>query len=425
MDYYRELFDLIEKQHEWRSKCINMIASENITSPAVRYAIVSDFGHRYAEGLLGGRDNGLQLFNRFYQGTRFFDRVEALTMKLAEDLFCAEHANVVPTSGTIANLAVYNALSENGDGISGLSVQAGGHISHTHISCAGVVGLRDISYAFDKDEMNIDVDESKKILLKEKPKIIMLGASLFLFPHPVGEMREIADEIDASLIYDGAHVLGLIAGKKFQEPLKEGADAITGSTHKSLPGPQGGIILCNKNIAHRIDNSAFPGLMSNHHLHHVAGLLVALAEMQEFGQEYAKQITKNAKTLAQSMYESGFNVLCEHKGFTQSHQVVVDVSSIGKGNEIANNCEESNIIINKNLLPGDSLKDTDNPSGIRLGVQELTHLGMKESEMKAVSGFFKRVAIDKENPKKVREDVSEFMKDYNKVHYCFESKLPV
>ena len=423
MDYYKELFDLIERQHKWRGSCINLIASENVTSPAVREAIVSDFGHRYAEGLLGGKSNGLQVFDRFYQGTRYFDKVEALAMKLSEDLFEAEHVNVVPISGAIANLTVYNALTNYGDKISGLEIETGGHISHTHVSCAGVVGLKDVPYAFDEKEMNIDVDKSREILLRERPRIMILGASVFLFPHPIKEMREIANEIDSTIIYDGAHVLGLIAGKRFQNPLKEGAEVFTTSTHKTFPGPQGGMILCKNKLADKIDNSAFPGLTSNHHLHHVTGLVVALIEMQKFGREYANQIIKNSKALAQAMHELGFNVLCEHKGFTESHQVLVDVSKIGRGNRIANDCEKANIILNKNLLPRDSLKDTGDPSGIRIGVPEVTHIGMKESEMTEVAEFLRRVVIDREKPEKVKKDVIEFMKDYNKVHYCFESEV--
>jgi glycine hydroxymethyltransferase len=423
MDYYRRLSDLIEKQHEWRGSCLNLIASENVTSPAVREAVISDFGHRYAEGLLGGKSNGLQLFDRFYQGTKYFDKVEALAMKLTEDLFDAEHANVVPVSGAIANLIVYNALTYYGDKISGLRVEAGGHISHTHVSCAGVVGLKDVPYVFDEREMNIDVDKSKKILLKEKPRIMILGASVFLFPHPVRELRDVADEIDSNIVYDAAHVSGLIAGRRFQNPFKEGSDVVTSSTHKTFPGPQGGMVLCRNELADRIDNSAFPGLTSNHHLHHVTGLAVALAEMHKFGEEYASQIIKNAKALAQSMHELGFKVLCEHKGFTKSHQVVVDVSELGGGREIAERCEKSNIILNKNLLPWDSLKSTGDPSGIRLGVPEVTHIGMKESEMKEIARFLGRVALDREKTGRIRDDVAEFMKDYHKVHYCFDSRI--
>ncbi|HEX54822.1 MAG TPA: serine hydroxymethyltransferase [Candidatus Altiarchaeales archaeon] len=423
MNYYDEVINLIERHHRWRGNCINMIASENITSIAVREAIVSDFGHRYAEGLLGGRnEDGLRIFNRFYQGTKYFDKIEGIAMKLAEELFEGEHANVVPISGVMANLAVYNALTKHNDKISGLTVQAGGHISHTRVSAVGVIGLREVPYVFDNYEMNIDVDKSKSILLREKPRIMMLGASLFLFPHPIKELREIANEIDAYIVYDGAHVAGLIAGGRFQRPFKEGADVFTSSTHKTFPGPQGGIIVCKKFLADKIDNSAFPGLTSNHHLHHVAGLAIALAEMKEFGRDYANQIVKNAKSLAQGLYELGFNVLCEHKDFTESHQIAVDVSEVGRGKEVAELCESANIIINKNLLPWDSLNDADNPSGIRIGVAEITRIGMKESEMKEIAEFMMRIIIKRENPDNVREDVIDFKKEFNEIHYCYQSR---
>jgi glycine hydroxymethyltransferase len=400
-----------------------MIASENVVSSAVHRAVISDFGHRYAEGLLGGRDKeGMQIFERFYQGTKIFDKVEAIAMKLAEELFRAEHANVVPISGAVANLTAYHALAKYGDTIAGLSIQSGGHISHTHVSAAGVMGLRDFPYPFDSKEMNIDVEKARKLILEKKPRIMLFGGSLFLFPHPLKEMREVADEIDAYMVYDGAHVAGLIAGGEFQDPFAEGADVVTSSTHKTLPGPQGGVILCRNYLAEKIDNAAFPGLMSNHHLHHVAGFAVALAEMKEFGKAYARQIIKNAKALASALYESGFAVLCEHKGFTESHQVAIDVSRIGGGQKIAEDFEKANIIVNKNLLPWDTLEHTANPSGVRIGVPEITRIGMKEREMEQIAEFMKRIAINREDPEKVKRDVVEFKKDYNKVKYSFDEK---
>ncbi|ODS39603.1 MAG: serine hydroxymethyltransferase [Candidatus Altiarchaeales archaeon WOR_SM1_86-2] len=419
MKYYHKILDLIDQQEEWRGSCLNMIASENIVSGAVKKAISSDFGHRYAEGVLGGRDDGMQIFDRYYQGTRIFDKVEATAMKLTEDLFNAEHSNVVPVSGVVANLVAYYSLANHGDRITGLSIQDGGHISHTHVSAAGVIGLRDIPYAFDREGMNIDVDESIKIVRENKPKIMLFGASFFLFPHPVKEMRDAADEVGAYIMYDAAHVAGLIAGGKFQNPFKEGADVITSSTHKTFPGPQGGVVMCRNELSERIDNAAFPGLMSNHHLHHVAGFAVALAEMKEFGKEYADQIIKNSKALAEELHTLGFDVLCEHKGFTQSHQVIIDVSKTGRGKKIADNFEKANMIINKNLLPWDSLKDTANPSGIRIGTPEITRIGMKEEEMKEIAGFMKRIAIDNEPPEKVKDDVVELKKGFNRVFYCF------
>ncbi|PKP53223.1 MAG: serine hydroxymethyltransferase, partial [Candidatus Altiarchaeales archaeon HGW-Altiarchaeales-3] len=367
---YNKILDLINEQEVWRENCINLIASENVISKSVRAAIASDFGHRYAEGILTVNDR--VNFDRFYQGTKIFDKVEEFCMKLSEKMFNADHANVVPISGAVANLTTYYALTKPDDTIAGLSIHDGGHISHTHISSAGAHALHDLSYVFDHKEMNIDVDASIKMIkkLKDKnknkcPKLMIFGGSLFLFPHPVSEMRDIADEIGAKIMYDAAHVLGLICGGKFQQPFSEGADVVTSSTHKSFPGPQGGIVMCKSELAKKIDRAAFPGLMSNHHLHHVAGFAVALCEMEKYGKSYATQILKNAKFLAEAMYEEGFNVLCEHKGFTESHQVVVVFSKNGGGAVAAEKLEDANIIINKNLMPWDVDSASKDPSGIR------------------------------------------------------------
>lgn len=420
MDHYKELLGLIDEQERWRASCLNMIASENVTSNAVRRAMCSDFEHRYAEGLLGGEVDGVHIFERFYQGTRVFDKVEHLAMKLSKELFHAEHANVVPISGAVANLVTYKALAKYGDKISGLSIPAGGHISHTKVSAAGFLNLQEVAYPFDDEEMNIDVDAAKKMVLSEKPKIMIFGGSLFLFPHPLREFREIADQIGASIMFDAAHVLGLIAGGKFQDPMKEGADAMTASTHKTFPGPQGGVILCKNRHKKRIDNAAFPGLMSNHHLHHVAGYAIAAAEMKEYGSAYAVQTIKNAKALAESLNELGFNVLCEHKGFTESHQVVAEVSKIGGGTKVAEAFEKANIIINKNLLPWDSLEKTADPSGIRIGTQEMTKMGMKEHDMEEIASLMKKIAIDGLSPEKVKADVVALRSGFRKVGYCFD-----
>ena len=220
-------------------------------------------------------------------------------------------------------------------------------------------------------------------------------------------------------MYDGAHVLGLIAGGQFQQPLKEGADLMMGSTHKTFPGPQGGIILSHKENEEIIDNAVFPGVVSNHHLHHLLGLGIATAEMLEFGQDYAKQTIKNAQALGQAMCELGFNVLCEDLGFTQSHQIAVDLSAIGPASDIARDLANNNIILNKNLLPGDDRDNSGNPSGIRIGTQEITRRGLKEKEIDEVAGFIKRVVIDKEN---IADEVAEFMNQYTTLDYAFSDK---
>jgi glycine hydroxymethyltransferase len=406
-EYALKIKNITKEHHKWMENSINLIASENITSTSVREALASDLSHRYAEGTSGCR---------LYEGCKYIDEIEDITVDLSKKIFHAEHANVQPTSGVVANLATFFALTNCNDSIMALEVPVGGHISHARVSAAGVRGLHVIPHPFDHEKMNIDVDAMQKEILTKKPKVVLLGGSLFLFPHPVKEAKEAADEVGAKVMYDGAHVLGLIAGGKFQDPLKEGADVVAGSTHKTFPGPQGGIILCKNDISHKIDDAVFPGVVSNHHLHHLAALGIATAEMLEFGSAYAGQTIKNAKALAQSLHEEGFNVLCEDLGFTESHQVAMDVSNLGDVAKLAKSLESNNIILNKNLLPWDDVNHSDDPSGLRMGTQELTRRGLKESEMAEVAAFIKKVAVDGAD---VKDDVSEFMSQYNKVHYAF------
>ncbi|HHO57423.1 MAG TPA: aminotransferase class I/II-fold pyridoxal phosphate-dependent enzyme, partial [Thermoplasmatales archaeon] len=238
---------------------------------------------------------------------------------------------------------------------------------------------------------------------------------------PLKELADVAHEVGAKVVYDAAHVLGLIAGGKFQQPLKEGADVMSGSTHKTLPGPQGGMILANKTreeekYIKQLDWGVFPGVTSSYHLHHVAAKAIAFAEHLQFGKEYAEQIVKNAKKLAEALYNHGFDVLGRDYGFTESHQILFKVGK-EKGKEAAEILEEGGIIANMNMVPGD--EHPLRPSGIRLGVQELTRLGMKEGEMEEVAKFFKRLLIDREEPAKVRKDVVEFKREYRHIHYCF------
>jgi glycine hydroxymethyltransferase len=407
-EYALKIKEITKEHHNWMENSINLIASENITSTSVREALASDLSHRYAEGLSGCR---------LYEGCKYIDEIEDITVDLSKKIFKAEHANVQPISGVTANMASFFALAKHGDPMMALEVPVGGHISHASVSAAGIRGLKVSPHPFDETKMNIDPDAMKKDILEKKPKIVLLGGSLFLFPHPVEEAREAADEVGAKVMYDGAHVLGLIAGGYFQDPLKEGADLLVGSTHKTFPGPQGGIILCKEDIAHKIDDAVFPGVVSNHHLHHLAALGIATAEMLEFGSAYAKQIIKNAKALAQELYELGFNVLCEDQGFTESHQLAVDVSNIGRASKLAKDLESNNVILNKNLFPWDDVNRSDDPSGIRIGTQEITRRGLKEAEMAEIAQFIKNVTVDGKN---VKEDVNEFIKQYNTVKYAFK-----
>ncbi|MFW9843109.1 MAG: serine hydroxymethyltransferase, partial [Candidatus Thorarchaeota archaeon] len=328
---YDSVFEKLESHDLWMQNTINLIASENVSSPAVRSAIVCDFRDRYAEGWPG---------ERVYAGCKYIDEVELITIDLAKKLYRAEFADVRPVSGVVANLAMYTAAMNPTERMMALSIAHGGHISHARANLGGTAGAirghKVRNWVFDDHEFNIDVDASiaeiKKLQEKgDVIKFLLFGGSVFPFPHPVKEFREIADEYGMSIGYDSAHVSGLIASGFFQDPLREGADMMTTSTHKTLPGPQHAMVLAKEEWAEKIKRASFPGLLSNHHLHNVAGLAVALAEMIEFGKDYSQQIMKNAKALAQSLHERGWQVIAEHKGFTQSHVVLVDVTETPLG----------------------------------------------------------------------------------------------
>ena len=424
-DSYKKILTSLQTHNKWFENSIPLIASENIPSPAVKEALLSDFGNRYAEGWPG---------ERVYAGCIYIDEVEFECMALAKRLFKAEFADVRPISGVVANLAIYSAFTNPGDIMIAPSIPAGGHISHgkkEHSGTAGLVHGLDIEfYPFDAEEMTIDVDKTKeKIKDLEKagrlPKMAMFGGSLFLFPHPVKELADFLKSYNIHINYDAAHVAGLIAGGQFQDPLREGADSMTMSTHKTLFGPQGGLVLSFEKYGEAIKKATFPGLTSSHHIHHMAAKAITFAEILEFGKDYAKQVIKNAKVFAEALSENGFKVLGESRGFTKSHQIAVNVLDYSDGGKVESDLEKANIIVNRQLIPGDikAGRNYFHPGGIRLGVAEITRLGMKESEMKEIASFIKTIVIDKKDPKKLASKIKAFRKDYQKVHYCFDNKL--
>ena len=386
---------------------------------------MSDFGNRYAEGWPG---------ERVYAGCTHIDEVEIQCMELAKRLFDAEFADVRAVSGVVANLAIYSSYSNPGDVMMASSIPAGGHISHgkkEHSGTAGLVHGLDIEFfAFDPEEMTLDVDKTKAKVedLKSQdrlPKIAMFGGSVFLFPHPVKELADFLKGHDMHINYDAAHVAGLIAGGKFQDPLREGTDTMTMSTHKTLFGPQGGLVLGFDRHEESIKKAMFPGLTSSHHIHHMAGKAVAFAEALEFGKDYAVQTINNAKALASELNNVGFKVLGEKRGYTESHQTVVNVLDFGDGGTIEADLEKANIIVNRQLIPGDLKANRHymHPGGIRLGTSEITRLGMKESEMKEIASMIKDVVIDKKEPGEMTGKIAEFRKEFQKTQYCFDNKV--
>ena len=420
---------LVETQNNWRGReCLNLIASENAQSPMVRSIESNDFMGRYAEG----HPNTDSEDRRYYEGTRWIDEIERIAQEEIIELANCRQADVRPISGNAANTALALGILRGGDSVIVNSIEQGGHISHNPI---GVVGRRiqkrgqvltpgkdhsiDLHYwPTTPDGYHLDADACVKLLEDKRPNLAILGKSLFLFPEPVKEIAEACRNMKIPLLYDGAHVLGLILGGCFQDPLGEGAHFINASTHKTFPGPQRGVILGNLEGDEEmkwwtsIDRGVMPGSSSSHHLHTLPGLVIAIREMKVYGKAYAEQTISNAKALGRALDEEGVDVEAKEFGFTESHQLAVRVTRFGEAKTIARQLAEQNIICNYNQLPGDP--DPRYPSGLRIGVQEMTRMGMKESEM----GEIAQLMGDAMNGKDVLQQVGRLREQFIEVQFC-------
>ncbi len=405
-----EVEHLIQKQNQWRENCINLIASENVVSQRARSQAGSDFAHRYAEGHPG---------ERYYRGTSFIDDIENQLKTNLKILFECDHSEVRPISGTNANEAFFSRFVNPGEVVMVNSTPAGGHISHHREGSLGKFTKNIIDIPLTADGYHMDVAKTAYLIEKAKPKLIVLGKSLFLFPEPIGEIAEVCQRYNTKIMYDAAHVLGLIAGKRFQRPLLEGAYLMTASTHKTYFGSQRGIILSNmeEDQWRRIDRGAFPGSSSNHHLDTLAQMAICTYEFMEFGEQYAEDTIKNAKTLAAELDRHGFDVQGKEFGFTETHQVAVNVREFRGGEKVSKTLEINDIILNMNMLPHEPLKNHDRPDGIRIGVQEMTRVGMGEQEMGHIAELIKECIIDK---KTVKEEVNRFSSKFQDVHYSYD-----
>ena len=407
----RRVRDLARAHSRRFERAIPLIASENLLSPYAKELLISDLHSRYAEGVPG---------DRYYEGNEQVDEIENLTLELARRLFRCSFADVRPISGTVANLAVLKALAEAGEPVGTSRLADGAHISSASFGAFGLRGVRPVHYAWDEERMTIDVPRTRELLRAERPKLCLFGLSLFLFPMPIDELRPTLEEIGALGWYDGAHVLGLIAGGEFQDPLHEGCTVLTASTHKTLPGPQHGILLAETSdeaLAQRLRSGAFPGVTSNHHLHAMAALAVSLAEHLEFGREYARRTVANAQALGAALHERGFDVLAPQLGYTRSHTIAVRVVREGGGAAVARRLADHGIIANKNLLPGD--KSPKQPGGIRLGTPEVTRLGMGPREMTAIAELMDALLHQGRPAAEVETAVAELKSGFTTLRYCF------
>src|SRR5450432_2827119 len=374
-----EVFELCAAEERRQGEKIRLIPSENYVSCAVLQASSSVFTNKYSEGYPG---------KRYYEGQQLVDPLERLTIDRAKALFEAEHANVQPYSGSPANLAVYLAFLKPGDKVMGLSLPMGGHLTHGwDLSISGKYFVS-TGYGVRKDTGRIDYDEVRDLARKEKPQLLWAGGSAYSRLWDFEAMASIAKEVGARFVADIAHIAGLIAGGVHPSPIKV-ADVVTTTTHKTLRGPRGGMILCKQEYAQVIDRAVFPGLQGGPHVHNTAALAVALNEAaQPSFKEYARQVVANARSMADELMSRGFHVV---SGGTDNHLILIDLSNKNVSGKVAAKLlDRAGIELNYNSVPYDTRKPFD-PSGIRLGSPAITSRGMKEAEARQIAAWIDRI----------------------------------
>ena len=389
----RRLHTSVNQHERWRgSECLNLIPSENITSPAVRALLGSDLGHRYT-----ARDS-------YYMGTKYLDEIEAVCEELAKRVFGCKYADVRPLSGHHCNMIATTSFTRASDSVLSVSPRDGGYPGLSHEGLGKILHLKNLYFPFDSDRMNIKEREATDLIKKEKPRLITFGASFILFPHPVAQLLKSSTE--AVNIYDGSHVLGLIAGNEFQDPLREGCDLLIGSTHKSFFGPQGGLILTNNDeIWQKLVGNIHPGLVDNIHWNRIAGLAHSLLEFLRYGKAYAKQVVTNAKYLGRTLSELHLPLKAASQGFTRSHQLILDLADDGERFRLAHALEEAGIIVDR---------------GIRLGTSEVTRHGMKEEQMSVVANLISDIFRRRSRSEQVARAVKKLVREFSTVEYSLD-----
>ena len=396
-----EVYNAIESELERQRNKIELIASENFTSKAVMEAMGSYMTNKYAEGYPQ---------NRYYGGCECVDIVEDLARDRAKKIFGAEHANVQPHSGAQANMAVYQAILTPGDTVLGLNLSHGGHLTHgSKVNSSGKL-YNFIAYGVKEEDGRIDYDEVERLAIEHKPKLIVTGASAYPRIIDFKKFKEIADKVGAMLMVDMAHIAGLVAVGLHPNPV-EYADFVTTTTHKTLRGPRGGMILCKEKYAKQIDKAVFPGIQGGPLMHVIAGKAVCFKEaLEPEFKTYQEQVIKNAKVLAEELQKYGFKLLSDG---TDNHLILIDLRNKGiTGKELEVRLDDVGITINKNSIPYDPEKPSIT-SGIRIGTPAVTTRGFKEGEMKKIANLINETVNNYETKKeKIREAVQKICKEF-------------
>ena len=391
-----EIYSLIQEEAERQEYGIELIASENYTSKAVMEAMGSVLTNKYSEGYVG---------KRYYGGNQVIDKIEQLAIDRCKKLFGCEHVNIQPLSGSPANAAVYLAVLKPGDKVLGLKLDHGGHLSHGHpVNFSGIL-YNFVQYEVEKETGRIDMDKVREIALREKPKMILAGFSAYSRNLDWKRFKEIANEVGAITMADISHIAGLIAGKQLESPVPF-FDIVTTTTHKTLRGPRGAIIMCKEKFAKAIDKGIFPGMQGGPHDHINAGKAVAFGEAlkPEF-QVYAKNVIKNAQAMADELMKIGYKIIGDG---TDNHLMVVDMTSKGvSGKEAEIALEKVGISTSRSTIPFDPRKPFD-PSGLRLGTPAITTRGFDEEDSREVARIIDRTVLSRNDDaalKAIREEI--------------------
>jgi glycine hydroxymethyltransferase len=384
IEYANSLKRLAKNHEEWRTtKTLNLMASENFASPQARYFLSTDLSNRYA-----ARDH-------FYRGTRYTDEIESMAVDVAKKLFGAKFADVRPISGHTCSLILFLSFLKAGNKVVTCPPKYGGYPGSSDLGLGTLLSLRNLYFPYDPELMNIIPVETRALLHERNPEMTVFGSSFIPFPYDIGS--SVPPDYQGVTAYDGSHVMGLIAGGEFQSPLSEGCSVLMGSTHKSLFGPQGGLILSNdQDVFSVIDSKVHPGIVDNIHWNRVASLTYAMLELTRWGKKYAKQVVSNSQTLARSLNESGIPVKCASIGFTKSHQVLLGYGE-KKSVEVADRLQEVDMICDV---------------GIRLGTSEVTRRGMKEGEMERIASLIVDALNRKTNRETIRRQVHKLVREF-------------
>ncbi len=401
--YSPKIYDLLLQEQKRQYESIRLIPSENYASRSVMEATGSWLTNKYSEGYPG---------KRYYEGQQITDQIETLARERAMRLFKADHANVQPYSGSVANLAAYTAFAEPGDTLMGLALPYGGHLTHGWKVSATGRFFHSIQYELDSVTGKLDYNRIEDLAMQHKPKIIISGATAYPRIIDFAAFSDIAKKVGAIHICDMAHIAGLVAGGSHPSPIPH-ADVVTSTTHKSLRGPRGAMILCRQEHAGAIDKAVFPGMQGGPHMHTITAIAVALGEaLTPAFSDYAHQIVKNAKRLAERLLQHGFTLI---SGGTENHLILIDLRNKNMpGKKLSQALDRAGIVSNYNTIPNDPAKPF-NPSGLRIGTPAVTTRGMKEPQMDAIADFINRVTNHVEEEAmiaSIRGEVAEFCKAF-------------